>query len=131
MRTLWQCEKCDEKFIHEEQCLEHEQECKLEVEHNCDKCGKVTIYVKNNSWDVSHIEESCWTFTPNHYRAGYGSRLDGSEFVLNLCDDCLYDFIVGCAHEERIRNSGSNCYYDYPDDYKDDVDEDKSEEEST
>jgi hypothetical protein len=123
MKQLWQCEKCDEKFSSKEHCLEHEQECKLLCIHTCDKCGKVTEYIKINKYDSDYVENKCWTFTPNHYRAGYGSKLDGSEFVLHLCDDCLYEFVSSCVHEERICNTGSNTYYDYPDYEETDEDE--------
>jgi hypothetical protein len=115
MNIMYQCEKCDDKFNSEDYCLEHEKECKLLYTHLCDKCGKNTEYAKESKYSESYIEESLWTFTPNHYRAGYGSRLDGSEFILNLCDDCLCEFVASCVHEKRIKNSGSNTYYDYPD----------------
>lgn len=116
VHSTYHCEKCNIEFYSEYQCIEHEKECGVLHKHICDKCGKITEYSNDHQSDFWFRKNECWTFQPNHYRAGYGSKLDGSEFVLNVCDDCLFEFITSCVHEERIRNSGSNTYYDYPDD---------------
>jgi hypothetical protein len=118
-KIIYFCGKCNREFDSEYFCQEHEKECGVLHSHICDKCGKETKYSKDRDVDHGYTESSLWTFTPNHYRAGYGSKLDGSEFVLHLCDDCLCEFVTSCVHVERIRNSGSNTYYDYPDDYED------------
>lgn len=122
IKSIYSCEKCYKDFDYEYQCKDHEKECGVQHLHVCDKCGKETHYSKDKDVDQGYTENSLWTLTPNHYRAGYGSGLDGSEFVLNLCDDCMCGIVYNCKHKERLLNSGSNSYYDYPDDHYDEED---------
>jgi hypothetical protein len=108
INNTYECEKCGESFGYEYQCSEHEKECGVLHEHTCDKCGKETRYSLNDNHSDWHMKNEVWTLSPNHYRAGYGSKMDGSEFVINICDDCLHEFIMSCVHEKRLLDSGSN-----------------------
>jgi hypothetical protein len=81
---------------------------KTTVKFECDKCGKIIEYIPNNRYDFVE-ENQCWSFKTG--RAGYGSKLDGSDVNFDLCDDCLYEFINTFKYKDRIFNSGSNCYY--------------------
>lgn len=117
INEIYSCEKCEKEYKYKFECEEHERECGVMHSHFCDKCGKETKYSKDRDYDHGYVESSLWTLTPNHHRAGYGSRMDGSEFVIDICDDCLYDFVHSCKNVERLLNSGSNTYYDYDDDY--------------
>lgn len=108
VKNTYCCEKCNEEFASEYICDKHEKECGVLHKHICDKCNKTTMYSLDDKHHEWYLSNECWTLTPNHYRAGYGSKMDGSEFVINICDDCLYEFITNCVHEERLLDSGSN-----------------------
>jgi len=77
----------------------------------CDKCGKELEYTTENEYDkgFDFAYNECWSFRPNHHRAGYGSRFDGSEIILDLCDNCLYEFVDTFKFKNRIMDTGSNC----------------------
>lgn len=113
---FYYCEKCDKEFNNEFQCLEHEKQCGVKNKFICYKCDKRIEYTTNNEYDdnFDFNYNECWILSPNHYRAGYGSKLDGCEFKLNLCDDCLIDFIKTFTYEgqEKVFNTGSNCELD-------------------
>lgn len=100
------CDKCEEVFDTEHDCLEHEKECGIEKHFLCDKCGKDYTYT-NDPYG--------WESEGFHYfnlgRPGYGSGLDGCEVQFQICDDCLIGFIHSFTLEgqEKVLNSGSNC----------------------
>lgn len=108
INNTYECEKCEEKFDSEYECIEHEKECRVLHNHICDKCGKETNYSLDDNHPEWWKKNEVWSLTPNHYRAGYGSKMDGSEFVIDICDDCLYEFITSSVHEKRLLDSGSN-----------------------
>lgn len=121
IKSSYCCGKCSEEFDSEYSCQIHEKECGVLHKHICDKCGKITEYSYDDNSEIWWEKNKCWTLTPNHYRAGYGSKMDGSEFVINICDDCLHGFIHTSVHEERMMDSGSNSgsysnYYTCDDD---------------
>lgn len=76
----------------------------------CDKCGKEIEYAPKGNYGENGTH-GCWNIYLG--RAGYDSKLDGSEINFDLCDDCLYDFIHTFNEEgrERVLNSGSNTWY--------------------
>jgi hypothetical protein len=131
MRVVSQyyCEKCNAEFHWEDDCLEHEKNCGVLKVFCCDKCDKKIEYTTENEHDPAFDFKynECWIFTPNHYRAGYGSGLEGCEFKLKLCDDCLIEFIKTFKNQDHIWNSGSNVGWDayekYIEDLEDELDE--------
>ncbi|MBK5239863.1 hypothetical protein [Clostridium sp.] len=109
MRESFNCEKCEMEFNSKEECQEHEKECGLEKSFTCMKCGKILTWKDDNSWG-SFTENECWDF--NLGQAGYGSGLDGCNIHIQVCDDCLREWINSFTFEgqEHIINSGSNIY---------------------
>ena len=103
------CEMCKQKFTNATECITHEKECQKKENFTCDKCGKTIEYIRDKELGK---EQACWKLQPNHYKAEYGSILDGCQFILKLCDDCLANFINTLQPEAkaRIYNSGSNVY---------------------
>lgn len=91
----------------------------------CDKCAKEIEYTTKDecSDDFDFAANECWEIRLG--RAGYGSRLDGSEVNFDLCDDCLVDFVNTFYKEgkERVHNSGSNAWYGDDEDLEDDGEE--------
>lgn len=119
MRAKYWCEKCGEDFSNRDKCLDHEKKCNPIVIFKCDKCGKTIKYSKNkNEYYSKQMKNRCWSIDLG--RAGYGSRLDGSDIDFDLCDDCLIEIINSFTPEgiEKIKNSGSNTYYE--DEWEDD-----------
>lgn len=109
MKTSFGCEKCEEEFQSEEDCMKHEQNCSKIESRWCYKCGKTASWEKGDTW--SFAEEQSW----HHFdigQAGYGSGFDGCEIAFVLCDQCLSEFISSFVLEgqEKVDNSGSNCY---------------------
>lgn len=78
----------------------------------CDKCLKDIKYTTKDEYDPDFVyaANQCWSIHLG--RAGYGSKLDGSEINFDICDDCLIEFIQSFSWEgkERAFNSGSNQY---------------------
>lgn len=109
MRQKYICEVCGEEFNTSQQCTRHEKNCNPLSEHYCYKCGK------KESWKIKDqdawVKEEAW-HRFNNGRAGYGSRLDGSDIEFELCDNCLYHYVNSFEKPDLIHNSGSNCYYD-------------------
>lgn len=108
MKIKYLCEYCETEFYTENECLEHEEICKLEVSYTCDKCGK------SESWKIN---DDAWIKSENWYninlgRAGYVSSLDGCEIDFTICDDCLTEYIKSLTLEgrEKVFNSGGNKY---------------------
>ncbi|QWU14312.1 hypothetical protein SAMN04487895_101615 [Paenibacillus sophorae] len=128
INNTYECEKCNETFSNEYQCTEHEKECGVLHTHICDKCGKETKYSLDDNHSEWYLQNEVWELSPNHYRAGYGSKMDGSEFVINVCDDCLFDFIKSCVHEKRLLDSGSNTGYYSLDEYYNETEDDIEDE---
>lgn len=91
---------------------------KSETLFQCDKCGSEIRYSneradgEGNNFNGSDLvkKNRCWSIRMG--RAGYGSKLDGSEVNFDICDDCLVDFVRTFKYKERIYKSGSNYYYD-------------------
>lgn len=107
MLVKYFCEICNEKFDEAKECFEHEIQ-HIEKKFTCDKCGKTLDY------DFSKYEYLLYLNQFHHInlgRAGYGSKLDGCDLVFNLCDDCLYDFIMTFRNKDKILYSGSNYKY--------------------
>lgn len=127
INNTYECENCNQSFTNEFQCLEHEKECGVLHKHVCDKCGKETLYSEDDHHPKWYLKNEVWTLRPNHYRAGCGSKMDGSEFVIDICDDCLYEFIKSCVNEKKLLNSGSNAWdCDINEYYSDFLDEEES-----
>lgn len=53
----------------------------------CNKCGKQTT-PDEYGIPADYMEEI-------HINPGYGSKMDGAAIKLDLCDECLVDFITG------------------------------------
>jgi hypothetical protein len=109
MKSKWICEICEEEFDSQEECLKHEKECNPEISRTCHKCGKTESWHMHDS--EAWINEEMWHHV-NLGRPGYGSGLDGSDVVFELCDKCLCEFISTFVHRKKIYNSGSNCFGD-------------------
>jgi len=105
MKTKWLCEKCDEEFYNEQECIQHELECDPFEYHFCYKCGKNESWTKSNDGQ-GHKKESWHKIWLG--RMGWGSSLDGCDVNFELCDECLCEFIKGFKHKEYIYDSGSN-----------------------
>jgi hypothetical protein len=109
MNITYVCGYCETEFNTENECLEHEKICNLEVSYTCDKCGKSESWKTND--DNAWIKSDEW-HDINLGRAGYGSSLDGCEVNFTICDDCLTEYIKSFTLEgqEKVFNSGSNEY---------------------
>lgn len=62
----------------------------------CYQCGEKHDYL--HLIDLGHV--------------GYGSMLDGCQVSIPICDECLYNFVMGLKLKDRVLNSGSNYGYD-------------------
>lgn len=109
------CERCNGEFNSKYECEEHEKNCGVTKKFVCDKCGKVTEYLKGTPRNADECFLQCnieGCHTINLGRPGYGSKLDGCDVEFNLCDDCLVELIESFTLEGQanIHNSGSNTY---------------------
>lgn len=59
--------------------------------HYCNNCGKTEIIDDDMDNEDAFIASNKWHLLGRMYNrhAGYGSKLDGENIVLELCDDCL------------------------------------------
>lgn len=74
----------------------------------CQKCGIHTVW-HGCDFNASHVQNQCHTLQSG--RAGYGSKLDGCEITIMVCDECLVEWISTFKLKNEIYNSGSNLQW--------------------
>ncbi len=90
------CENCGAIFGNESECLDHENDCNKTNKYFCYCCGRKDELTRH---DIFKLE--VWH---NIYlgRLGFGSNFDGLDVDFWVCDDCLYNWVDGFIHKERI-----------------------------
>jgi len=79
------------------------------VKFQCDKCGIEYEYTPQKYY--SDGEDGYWNIDLG--RAGYGSQhFDGCDLKFDICDNCLYEFVLTFKHKDRIFDSGRNFSYE-------------------
>ncbi len=106
MKKLFICEKCNKEFINEGECLEHELNCKNETIFTCHKCGELTKWSNDNPSSLK--ANQCHNIDLG--LIGYGSKLENYNIDINLCDNCIVQFIETLKIKDGVFTNNKYCY---------------------
>ena len=98
----WKCEKCERVFVNRYECMVHEESCGVKKKFTCGKCGKTTEYSSDPTGNEWMLDNQCHLLKTG-VSVGYGSKLDGCNIEIPLCDDCLFKMVESLTTEAKLK----------------------------
>lgn len=91
IKSKFICEECELDFEHAKDCIEHEKDCGRMKSFTCECCGEA------RHWSPRDFSENIFNENISHSidmgEMSYGSKLDGEDIRVKICDECLCEWL--------------------------------------